>query len=42
MQVNFRHVYGDDYTVSQWLEVYAVLTDGKNIQAGISKKVKRR
>ena len=26
--------------IAQWSEVYAVLTDGKNIQAGSSKKVK--
>ena len=26
-------------TTAQWSEVYAVLTDGKNIQAGRSKKV---
>ena len=26
--------------LSHWSEVYAVLTDGKNIEAGSSKKVK--
>ena len=31
------HIFSE--MVTQWSEVYAVLTDGKNIQAGRSKKV---